>query len=239
MVSHPIKLEKASSQVVDYLLEEIFEGRLRSGQRIDIINVSKILEISRSPVREAVVMLERDGIVSSRPHRGVFVEPFDADSILDDFEVMGLLSGVAVARLATRPDPEVIAELRRLVRELEAAGSPDRMRELVQEILRAEHRAGGSRRLLAQLRAFAGYLSWVFRVHSGQPPGTSALAHGRVVEAIAAGEPEQASHHRVEDFRAAGKAVVQDLARRGVLAEGSPRDGAGVSPAGAGSPPRV
>jgi DNA-binding GntR family transcriptional regulator len=217
VASRPITLAKASNAVVDYLLEEIFEGRLRSGQRVDLFEVGDALGLSRSPVREALVILERDGIVSIRPHRGVFVEPFDAESIVDDFEVMGLLSGVAVARLATKRDPEVIAELERLVRELAETSEGPRVSEIVQEILRTEHRAGGSRRLRAELRSFAGYLPWVFRVRSGQSHADVVDAQALVVRAIAAGDPEQASRRRVEDFRAAGRTVVEELERRGVL----------------------
>ena len=51
MVARPIKRTKTSNAVVDYLLEEIFEGRLRSGERIDLVEVSEALGVSRSPVR--------------------------------------------------------------------------------------------------------------------------------------------------------------------------------------------
>jgi DNA-binding GntR family transcriptional regulator len=73
---------KTSSAVVEYVLEELFAGRLRSGARIDLEEVGRALDVSRIPVREALLILERDGIVSTRYHRGVYVEPFDAESIL-------------------------------------------------------------------------------------------------------------------------------------------------------------
>ena len=88
--------------------------------RIDHDQLGESLGISRLPVREALVILERDGIVSMKYHRGVFVEPFDAESILDDFEIMGLLSGVAVRRLAARPAPETVAVLQGLLNDLRA-----------------------------------------------------------------------------------------------------------------------
>jgi DNA-binding GntR family transcriptional regulator len=226
-VVRPLVLRtKTSEVVVDYVLDEIFEGRLRAGDRIDFEEVGKALDVSRSPVREALVILERDGIVSIRHHRGVFVEPFDADSIMDDFEVMGLLSGLAVARLARRPDPAIIAELEGLIQELRAAADENQgqVGEIVQRILRTEHRAGGSRRLRAELRSFAGYLPWTFRVGSGGRTRQSARehsatvrSHSRVVQAISAGDSERASSHRVEDFRRAGKMVVDDMVGRGVL----------------------
>lgn len=216
MSERRIRLTKTSSAVVDYLLDEIFEGRLRSGQRIDLVEVSEALEVSRSPVREALVILERDGIVSIRLHRGAYVEPFDADSVMDDFEILGQLSAIAVARLAKRRDPQVVDELRRLVAELEGA-SPARVGEIVQELLRAQHRAGGSGRLRAQIRAFAGYFPWVFRVESGPSPDAVVRSQARVVDAIAAGDADAAVRVRVDDFRAAGRRVVDELVRRGVL----------------------
>ncbi|OHV65346.1 GntR family transcriptional regulator [Pseudofrankia sp. BMG5.36] len=215
--SRTVKLTKASNAVVDYLLEEIFEGRLRSGQRIDLVEVGDALGLSRSPVREGLVMLERDGIVSIRPHRGVFVEPFDAESVLDDFEVMGLLSGVAVSRLAHQRDPAVIAELEQLIADLKATESIESVGEIVQQILRAQHRAGGSRRLRAELRAFAGFLPWVFRVESGLTHADVVAEMERVMNAIVAGDGEAASRQRVADFRAAGERVISALTTRGIL----------------------
>ncbi|HTN81079.1 MAG TPA: GntR family transcriptional regulator, partial [Acidimicrobiales bacterium] len=102
---------KTSSAVVDYVLEELFAGRLRSGDRIDLNEIGRKLDVSRIPVREAVLILERDGIVSTRYHRGVYVEPFDAQSILDDFEIIGHLSGIAVRQLAEKQDDETIDAL--------------------------------------------------------------------------------------------------------------------------------
>src|SRR5262245_23703410 len=127
---------KTSAAVVDYVLEQLFAGELRSGDRIDLDELGDSLGVSRLPVREALVMLERDGIVSTKYHRGVYVEPFDAESILDDFEIMGLLSGVAVRRLADKRAPETIAALEHLVDELRSANPRDQKHvyELVQQI---------------------------------------------------------------------------------------------------------
>ncbi|WP_307874575.1 GntR family transcriptional regulator [Frankia nepalensis] len=206
---------------MDYILEQIFEGRFRSGDRIDLGEVCEDLDVSRLPVREAIVMLERDGIVTSTYHRGVFVEPFDAKSIIDDFEIIGLLSGVAVRRLAEEQDREVITRLEGLVDELRAGPPNDRDRvvELVRTILTTEHRAGGSRRLRAELRAFTGYLPLVFRISSNRSHADTVDAHARVVRAIAAGDGEKAARYRVDDFRDAGRRVVEELERRGVLSD--------------------
>jgi DNA-binding GntR family transcriptional regulator len=210
---------KTSASVVDYVIEELFEGRLKSGDRIDLEAVCEALGVSRIPVREAMVILERDGIVSTKYHRGVFVEPFDGESILDDFEIMGLLSGVAVRRLADRPDPEVIATLQGLVGQLKGLDPGDQKTifGVVQQILTLEHRAGGSRRLRAELRSYSGFLPHALSISSGRTLDSTVKAHARVLRAISAGDGEKAAKYRLEDFRDAGQRVVAELERRGVV----------------------
>lgn len=211
---------KTSSVVVDYILEEIFAGRLKSGDRVDLDEIGKALDVSRIPVREALLILERDGIVSTRYHRGVYVEPFTAESVLDDFEILGTLSGIAVRRLAERPDPDAIARLRTLIDELRAAdagGDPGEILRVVREILTVEHRAGGSRRLRAELRAFTGFLPAALGIGARRGRMATAQAHDQVVRAIVDGDGAKAAEYRVQDFRAAGQEVVRELQRRGVL----------------------
>lgn len=210
---------KASAAVVDHILEELFAGRLRSGDRIDLTEVGEALGISRLPVREAIVMLERDGIVSTTYHRGVYVEPFDADSIIDDFEIMGLLSGVAVRRLADAPDPAIIEQLKALVEDLKAADpeDADRIYDLVHQIVTMEHRAGGSRRLRAELRSNAGFAPRAFRTIIDRGHDKTVKAHTRVLRAIVAGDGDKAARHRLEDFRDAGRSAVRELERRGIF----------------------
>jgi DNA-binding GntR family transcriptional regulator len=210
---------KTSAAVVAYVLEELFDGRLKSGDRIELDAVCAALGVSRIPVREAMVMLERDGIVSTKYHRGVYVEPFDAESIIDDFEIMGLLSGVAVRRLAEKQNPETVAALERLVDELRRSDPGDREHtfEMVRQIMTLEHRAGGSRRLRAELRSYAGFLPQAFRIISGRSHDATVDAHALVLRAIVAGDGDSAARYRLEDFRDAGMRVVGELERRGVV----------------------
>ena len=212
---------KTSEAVVAYLLEGLYEGWLRSGDRVDIDQIAGDLGISRSPVREALVILERDGIMATRYHQGVYVEQFTADSIIDNFEIYGTLSGLACARLARSADPGVVAEMRQLLGDLRATPSdqPDRLAAGVQEIVRFQHRAGGSPRLRAELRSFAGFGPWVFRVAGGRNVDRAVEGQSLVVDAIEAGDPEEAARRRVADFTEAGREVAAELTRRGIFNE--------------------
>ena len=210
---------KTSSAVVEHVLDEIFEGRLRAGDRIDLDEVGDAVGLSRLPVREAMVILERDGIVATTFHRGVYVEPFDAVSIMDDFEIFGMLSGLAVRRLAEEHDEQVLATLRDLLTELRAVKANDieQIFDVVQQIMTVEHRAGGSRRLRAELRSRTGFLPYIFRVGSGRKHAVTVAAHTSVFDAIVAGDGDTAARHRLEDLRDAGRSAVRELKRRGVL----------------------
>lgn len=217
--TRPIVRAKTSAAVADHVLEQIFSGAMRSGDRIDLDELCDTLAVSRLPVREAMVMLERDGVVSTKFHRGVFVEPFDAESILDDFEIMGLLSGVAVRRLAEKADPETIGVLQGLLAELRAVdgADPERIFDVVQRIMTAEHRAGGSRRLRAQLRSHAGFLPHAFRFVRGRRHDHTVRAHARVLKAVIDGDGDTAAQHRLDDFRDAGRRVVRELERQNII----------------------
>jgi DNA-binding GntR family transcriptional regulator len=210
---------KTSAAVVEYVLDELFAGRIKSGDRIDLDEIGTTLGVSRLPVREALLILERDGVVSTRYHRGVYVEPFDAESITDDFEIMGLLSGVAVRRLAETRDPEIIGTLQGLVDELRAADPQDQEQayQLVRTIISIEHRAGGSRRLRAAMRSHAGSMPSAFRMITDRSTADTLKAHERVLRAVRAGDGEKAARYRLEDFRDAGRRVVRSLEKSGVI----------------------
>jgi DNA-binding GntR family transcriptional regulator len=121
--------------------------------------------------------------------------------------------------LAVQQDPDVIAELKALVDELKRSDPDDAERtyELVRSIVTLEHRAGGSRRLRAELRSHAGFLPKAFRSVIKRGHANTVKAHSRVLRAIVAGDGEKAARYRLEDFRDAGREAVRELERRGVF----------------------
>jgi DNA-binding GntR family transcriptional regulator len=216
-----LKRAKISSAVVEYVQREIIEGRLRPGDRVDVELISATLGVSPTPVREALVLLERDGVISTRVHRAAYVEHFDARTLRADFHVLGLLSGVAVARVAKDRDPSVVAELQRMLRELDAvpATADARRQELATEILRLEHRAGATPRLRAELRGFGGFLNWAAQNSGRLDHEETVQAHARVIDAIVAGDERRASQCRLAHARATAEQVIRELVDRGVLAD--------------------
>lgn len=124
---------KEKDQVVEHVLSLLLVGKLRSGDRIDRNEISKELGVSRVPIQEALVQLEHDGIVSTRYHRGAFVERFDEANLLEHYELDGLLNGIASARAAASPTPRISGQLDALMRSLRAAKEPRTFSQIADE----------------------------------------------------------------------------------------------------------
>src|SRR5918995_2778522 len=102
---------KEKDLVVAHVVNLILTGKLRSGDRVDRNEIAHELGLSRVPIQEAVVQLEHDGILSTRYHRGAYVERFDEAVVLEHHELYGLLNGLASARAARDPRPHVLSQL--------------------------------------------------------------------------------------------------------------------------------
>ena len=144
---------KEKDQVVNHILNLIMNGKLRSGDRVDRNEIALGLGVSRVPIQEALVQLEHDGIVSTRYHRGAFVEQFDEATVLEHHELDGLLNGIASARAATNPTPRILGQLDALMRSLRTAKEARAFSEIAGEFRRTVNDEYAGPRLHATIRA--------------------------------------------------------------------------------------
>ncbi|OBA60765.1 GntR family transcriptional regulator [Mycobacterium sp. 1100029.7] len=127
---------KEKDQVVNHVLNMVLTGKLRTGDRVDRNEIALGLGVSRVPIQEALVQLEHDGVVSTRYHRGAFVERFDEATVLEHHELDGMLNGIASARAATSPTPRILGHLDALLRAMRAARDPRAFTEITTEYRR-------------------------------------------------------------------------------------------------------
>lgn len=85
-------------QVYEILRDDICNGIYAPGQQIQEVELSKKLEISRSPIREALRQLVSEGLAVEYPNRGVFVKTYTAKDIEDVFDLRILLESYAIMR---------------------------------------------------------------------------------------------------------------------------------------------
>ena len=105
------------------LLEAILAGRIMPGTVISEVSLAKQLDISRTPVHDALRQLARDGLVEQRAHRRAVVATFSRVDIHEVFEMRKLLEGEAARRAATRIDRPTLTRLKETADALSA--SPD------------------------------------------------------------------------------------------------------------------
>src|SRR6201991_3390836 len=107
---------KEKDLVVSHILHLLLTGKLRSGDRVDRNEIALGLGVSRVPIQEALGQLEHDGIVSTRYHRGAFVQRCDDATVLEHHDLGGVLNCIASARAAVNPTPRILGQLDALMR---------------------------------------------------------------------------------------------------------------------------
>jgi len=173
------------------LREAILAGSLPPGARLRAEPLAERLRTSRTPVREALILLAREGLVDIEPRRGAIVRSFDAADLADLYDVRALIEPHAARRAATRIGPDELARLRAICTAAEARGADDDAAVEDQVALNEEfHRivvtAAGSPRLEAALRAVAG-IPRAFRAafwHDDGQREQSLFCHRQVVHAL-------------------------------------------------------
>ena len=96
------KAETRTQSVAKAVRAMIIAGEYQAGERLQVQRLADRLGVSRTPVAEALVALNREGLVEYETHRGYGVKRFDIQSLLDAFDVRIVLEGLAARVVAER-----------------------------------------------------------------------------------------------------------------------------------------
>ena len=108
-------MSKAVDKAYAALRERIFSGALRAGERLKERELCRELDVSRTPVREALRRLEADGLVEIEPRRGGVVAGINAEEASEIYSLGVLLESYAARLAAERATEADLAELDRLL----------------------------------------------------------------------------------------------------------------------------
>lgn len=199
----PAMSPKVKSTRVDKAYErlkaEILNGELPPGFQAPEPDIAGRLGMSRTPVREALIRLEAEGLVDLIPRRGAKVLPISKKDICEIFEILAVLEELAAGSAAAgKCGEDVLNCLRETVDASEKALAEndiegwavldDRFHKLI-------GRGSGNARLE---EAISSFLNQVFRANIvllrlNKAPAANAADHRALFEAIRAGEAEKAS----------------------------------------------
>lgn len=111
-VSEAPRVPNASESATKLIREAIIDGRLGPGERLKEAAMARNFAISRTPVREALRVLQREGLVDTKPNRGAAVRTYTVDDLREIYALRALLEGHAARRAAQWMDVDALEALR-------------------------------------------------------------------------------------------------------------------------------
>lgn len=110
-----IKKLTYSQQVADYIKQSILKGELQPGDQVKEVELSEKLAISRAPIREALQLLAREGLIQTEPQKGKYITELTSQQIKDSYFTGGVLEAAAVSQTLHLYTEKDLARLEEIV----------------------------------------------------------------------------------------------------------------------------
>ena len=199
MTDIQLKVQKPLKDLVYLELKhKILTGEIVSQTRLMEIDLSEKMNVSRTPIREAIKRLADDGLVKVEPRRGAYVANISIKDMLDVFEVREDMEGFVTKLAAQRITDEEKQQLRAIAREYETALEKADDKETIIALDEKFHnfivKCSGNE-TLSELVKYVQELSLRFRYlyyDDFSLYESTAEQHNRIMEAINAGRDEEA-----------------------------------------------
>ena len=208
-------IQSVAEQVYNRLLDEIVKGARPAGDKLSEEHVCASLGVSRTPAREALMRLHRDGLVERFPRRGCFVKSQDAAEIAELFECRAWLECLALEQGFDDIPDEALGGLERALKPgaaLTRAASlkaDDRLHALIIEACPNRHLREVAGQMLLRTYPFR-----FWRTHSGAPVGAVSRERLAIVRAIRRGDRAAASRLLREHILRGREMILKNAARR-------------------------
>lgn len=197
--------QSTSIRIADLLRERIVDGYFAPGQQVNEAQVSAQLNLSRGPVREALQRLSQEGLLVSKPNRGVFVVELTADDVDEIYgarEIIELGAAELITNQSEAKRQKTANKLKKIASKLtEAATSDDwqKVRRLDLEFhTTLVSESGNSRLLRAYTTLATEALICMKNLEQAYPTPSSVTHHLVMADLIATGSMKEirSSFHR-------------------------------------------
>lgn len=186
----PQKSSLAAS-TADSLREAIFAGSFLPGGRIIEVKLAQQLGVSRPTVREAMTILEREGLVQRRPGQQPIVTPLTEHDLAEIFQIRTALETVAIRLALPRLTEDDFAELAQNIETMETTTDYIEIAKLDAAFHELLVRASGSERLLSMWLGLRSQVTLLIaRINQGFEPFARSAGrnHRRLLELLKAGD---------------------------------------------------
>lgn len=124
------RYQTATEYVADVLREAIVTGAIKEGEPLGQEELGARFRVSRAPIREALRLLEAQGLVESTPHRGSRVVTLKKDEMVEIFEIRAALEALALRRSVPALTKPILDAAAKILKEMDAQTNIDRYIEL-------------------------------------------------------------------------------------------------------------
>lgn len=208
--------KKASDWVLSYLRESILAGRLKPGETLPLVQLANEVQLSTTPVREALGRLQDEGLVVGDARRTFRVAALTLDDISDYYLLHALFSGVLAERTAQSASEADVAYLRELDEEMLRRSTAEDFTALNELNFEFHKRINvGSTGILRRFVTVTSRLVTRRTYPDVQGYKHSIDDHKAIVDAIASRDGKLARDLMQTHILHVGEAVIEDLKGRG------------------------
>ncbi|PMR76117.1 GntR family transcriptional regulator [Billgrantia endophytica] len=193
------ELSPIRDKVYAYLKDAILRGEYKAGDRLVERVLADRLNISRTPIREALFRLETQRFVRTVPRKGVVVNEITQAEILEVFMILASLESLAARLAAQKVDDRIAAEIDRLMAEMDEALENGNGEDAVELNVRYNEligRASGNPKLHEMLVDLKDYVRAFSNLSSSLPGRTKEALreHQDILSAVKSGEADLAEN---------------------------------------------
>jgi DNA-binding GntR family transcriptional regulator len=189
-----LRRRTTADTVAQMLRNEIQRGQLPPGTRLRQNEVAQRFGVSTTPVREALALLQAEGLVRIDPHRGALVfHPTVAD-LRESYEIRGALEALAVTKAIPRLTEDLVEDLQKIIDRMRKEKNEVRWVDLNNEFHLRLYQASGMPRLctmIANLRDSSSTYIHMFAAHD-LPEHRADDDHQEILDACAARDARRA-----------------------------------------------
>lgn len=201
LVLQPSERRTAQELVRDRLRRGILSGEIKGGTRLVQAELAQQMQVSTTPVREALRSLAAEGLVQLDAHRGAVVRRLNQQELQDIYELRCILEPEALRRAVSRISVEQLDEAAAIEARMREEHDPARWSSLNRQFHRGFIEAAGSDRLTQMLvslqDSFAGYIVSSM-LHDERKRDQANQQHRLLLQAMRDGDGERAAQVMVE-----------------------------------------
>jgi DNA-binding GntR family transcriptional regulator len=208
-------IANAATQIADALRLAILGGEFTPGQAVPQEEVAARFGVSRIPVRDAMNLLQAEGLLRIVPSKGSFVVNPSPEEILETYEIRVLLELEALRQAFRHHTPQTLARAERWLREFELETEPTRLGQSDQEFHAALYAPAKKEKLFELINSLRTFSNRLYFLQMSTPSHLKQCraAHAAIFESCKKGNLREATDGLRRHLLAAGAVVAESAAK--------------------------